>query len=169
MIDLPSYCMYVQNCGKYMIAWLLCLRIAKCDSCLWWLSYYTWDFVNLMSCLVLLSLLLSIFVCIRLLKWCDVLTCLYYNLILALINVWCLIYCISLYSCTASCISFRYASWKTWRTWCGVGAKPEDGVWWIHPEDRRTEQVLDGGNARQASFFWHTLTWVGSQASPRAL
>jgi hypothetical protein len=36
---------------------------------------------------------------------------------------------------------------------CGVGAKPEDGVWWIYPEDRKTEQVLDGGNARQASFF----------------
>jgi hypothetical protein len=25
----------------------------------------------------------------------------------------------------------------------GVGAKPEDGVWWIHPEDRRIRQVLD--------------------------
>jgi hypothetical protein len=25
--------------------------------------------------------------------------------------------------------------------------------WWIHPENRTTEQVLDGGNARQASFF----------------
>jgi hypothetical protein len=25
---------------------------------------------------------------------------------------------------------------------CGVGAKLEDGVWWIHPEDGRTGQVL---------------------------
>jgi hypothetical protein len=24
---------------------------------------------------------------------------------------------------------------------CGVGAKPEDGVWWIHPEDERIGQV----------------------------
>ena len=23
-----------------------------------------------------------------------------------------------------------------------VGAKPEDGVWWTYPEDRRTEQLL---------------------------
>jgi hypothetical protein len=26
---------------------------------------------------------------------------------------------------------------------CGVGAKPEDGVWWIHLEDGRIGQVLD--------------------------
>jgi hypothetical protein len=26
---------------------------------------------------------------------------------------------------------------------CGIGAKPEDGVWWIHPEDGRIGQVLD--------------------------
>jgi hypothetical protein len=32
---------------------------------------------------------------------------------------------------------------ETWEG-CGVGAKPEDGVWWIHPEDRRIRQVLDG-------------------------
>ena len=24
----------------------------------------------------------------------------------------------------------------------GVGAEPEDGVWWIYPEGRRTGQVL---------------------------
>jgi hypothetical protein len=36
---------------------------------------------------------------------------------------------------------------------CGIGAKPEDDVWRIHPEDRRTEQVLNEGNARQASFI----------------
>jgi hypothetical protein len=26
---------------------------------------------------------------------------------------------------------------------CGVGAKPEDDVWWIHPEDGRIGQVPD--------------------------
>jgi hypothetical protein len=25
---------------------------------------------------------------------------------------------------------------------CGVGAKPKDGVWWIHPANGRTGQVL---------------------------
>ena len=25
---------------------------------------------------------------------------------------------------------------------CDVGAEPEDGVWWIYPEDGRTKQVL---------------------------
>ena len=25
---------------------------------------------------------------------------------------------------------------------CDVGAEPEDGVWWINPEDGRTKQVL---------------------------
>jgi hypothetical protein len=25
---------------------------------------------------------------------------------------------------------------------CGVGGKPEDGVWWIHPKDGRIGQVL---------------------------
>jgi hypothetical protein len=25
----------------------------------------------------------------------------------------------------------------------GVGAKPEDGVWWIHPEGRKIGRVLD--------------------------
>jgi hypothetical protein len=25
----------------------------------------------------------------------------------------------------------------------GVGAKPEDGGWWIHSEDRRIGQVVD--------------------------
>jgi hypothetical protein len=27
---------------------------------------------------------------------------------------------------------------------CGVGAKPEDGVWWIHPEDGRILKFLHG-------------------------
>jgi hypothetical protein len=26
---------------------------------------------------------------------------------------------------------------------CGIGAKPEDDVWWIHPEDGRIRQVPD--------------------------
>jgi hypothetical protein len=26
---------------------------------------------------------------------------------------------------------------------CGVGAKPEDDVWWIHPEDGRTGKCLE--------------------------
>jgi hypothetical protein len=26
---------------------------------------------------------------------------------------------------------------------CDIGAKPKDGVWWIHPEDRRIGEVLD--------------------------
>jgi hypothetical protein len=25
----------------------------------------------------------------------------------------------------------------------GIRAKPKDGVWWIHPEDRRIGRVLD--------------------------
>ena len=28
------------------------------------------------------------------------------------------------------------------REGCDVGAKPEDLVWWIYPEDGRTKQVL---------------------------
>ena len=28
------------------------------------------------------------------------------------------------------------------REGCDVGAEPEDGVWWIYPEDGRTKQVL---------------------------
>jgi hypothetical protein len=38
----------------------------------------------------------------------------------------------------------------------GVGAKPEDGVWWIHPEGRRIGRVLD----------WRMLT---KQISPDEL
>jgi hypothetical protein len=39
------------------------------------------------------------------------------------------------------------------REGCGVGAKPEDGVWWIHPEDGRNGQVLG----------WEMLAkWVSS-------
>jgi hypothetical protein len=28
------------------------------------------------------------------------------------------------------------------REGCGVGAKPEDGVWWNYPEDRSTRRVV---------------------------
>jgi hypothetical protein len=35
---------------------------------------------------------------------------------------------------------------------CGVGAKPEDGVLWIHPEDGRLESVRMR-DARQAGFI----------------
>jgi hypothetical protein len=27
---------------------------------------------------------------------------------------------------------------------CGVGAKPKDGVWWIHPEDGRILKFIHG-------------------------
>jgi hypothetical protein len=36
---------------------------------------------------------------------------------------------------------------------CGVGDKPEDGVWWIHPEDKKIGQVLDWSMlAKRVSF-----------------
>jgi hypothetical protein len=42
---------------------------------------------------------------------------------------------------------------------CGVGAKPEDGVWWNYPEDVSTWRVVSDK---------HWLS-VGSQESPREL
>jgi hypothetical protein len=30
----------------------------------------------------------------------------------------------------------------TLREGCGVGAKPEDGVWWNYPEDESTRRVV---------------------------
>ena len=54
------------------------------------------------------------------------------------------------------------------REGCDVGAEPEDGVWWTHPEGGRTGQVL----GPEMSPRWcklTKLTSVGSQASPGAL
>ena len=49
-----------------------------------------------------------------------------------------------------------------------VGAKPEDGVWRIYPEDGRTKQVL--GPVMSPGWCKLTeLTCGGSQASPGAL
>jgi hypothetical protein len=36
---------------------------------------------------------------------------------------------------------------------CGIGAKPEDGVWWIHPKDRRIGQVLDWRECSPSEFL----------------
>jgi hypothetical protein len=61
------------------------------------------------------------------------------------------------------CTSFRYASWNTWRTWCR--AKPEDGVWWIHPEDGRIRKVLEWEMlAKQVSSDKHWLESDPKQA-----
>ena len=46
-----------------------------------------------------------------------------------------------------------------------VGAKPEDGVWRIYPEDGRTKQVL-GSEMSPGWCKLTELTCVGSQASP---
>ena len=48
-----------------------------------------------------------------------------------------------------------------------VGAEPEDGVWRIYPEDRRTKQVL-GPETSPGRCKLTELTCVGSQASPGA-
>ena len=53
------------------------------------------------------------------------------------------------------------------REGCDVGAKPEDLVWWIYPEDGRTKQVL-GPEMSPGRCKLTELTCVGSQASPRA-
>ena len=50
---------------------------------------------------------------------------------------------------------------------CDVGAEPEDGVWWIYPEDGRTKQVLEPEMSPRRCKLTE-LTCVGSQASPRA-
>ena len=49
-----------------------------------------------------------------------------------------------------------------------VGAKPEDGVWRIYPEDERTKQVL-GPVMSPGRCKLTELTCGGSQASPGAL
>ena len=49
-----------------------------------------------------------------------------------------------------------------------VGAKPEDGVWRIYPEDGRTKRVL-GPEMSPGRCKLTELTCVGSQASPGAL
>ena len=48
-----------------------------------------------------------------------------------------------------------------------VGAKPEELVWWIYPEDGRTKQVL-GPEMSPGRCNLTELTYVGSQASPGA-
>ena len=48
-----------------------------------------------------------------------------------------------------------------------VGAKPEDGVWRIYPEDGRTKQVL-GPVTSPGRCKLIELACVGSQASPGA-
>ena len=48
-----------------------------------------------------------------------------------------------------------------------IGAKPEDGVWMIYPEDGRTKQVL-GPVMSPGRCKLTELTCGGSQASPRA-
>ena len=48
-----------------------------------------------------------------------------------------------------------------------VGAKPEELVWWIYPEDGRTKQVL-GPETSPGRCKLTELTCVGSQASPGA-
>jgi hypothetical protein len=53
------------------------------------------------------------------------------------------VYCTSMHSHMCMVASYIGTLAETCEG-CGVGAKPEDGVWWIHPEDRRIEQVLDG-------------------------
>ena len=53
------------------------------------------------------------------------------------------------------------------REGCDVGAKPEDLVWWIYPEDGRTKQV-PGPKVLPRRCKLTELTCVGSQASPGA-
>ena len=53
------------------------------------------------------------------------------------------------------------------REGCDVGAKPEELVWWIYPEDGRTKQVL-GPEMSPGRCKLTELTCVGSQASPGA-
>ena len=53
------------------------------------------------------------------------------------------------------------------REGCDVGAKPEELVWWIYPEDGRTKQVL-GLEMSPGRCKLTALTYVGSQASPGA-
>ena len=48
-----------------------------------------------------------------------------------------------------------------------VGAKPEDGIWRIYPEDGRTKQVL-GPVMSPGRCKLTELTCVGPQASPGA-
>ena len=50
------------------------------------------------------------------------------------------------------------------RKGCDVGAEPEDGVWWIYPEDGRTKQVL-GPETSPGRCKLTELTCVGFQAS----
>jgi hypothetical protein len=64
-------------------------------------------------------------------------------------------------------IASHLGTLDTPREGCDVGAKPEDGVWWIYPGDGRTKQVL----GPEMSPRWcklTELTCVGSQASSGA-
>jgi hypothetical protein len=64
------------------------------------------------------------------------------------------------------CTSLRYARCTTWRTWCGANQKmvlvDRSRRW----KDRTSARMRE---CSPSEFFWHTLTWVGSQASPGAL
>jgi hypothetical protein len=52
------------------------------------------------------------------------------------------VYCISMYSYICIVAPHLGMLDETCEG-CGIGAKPEDGVWWIHPEDGRIGQVPD--------------------------
>jgi hypothetical protein len=71
--------------------------------------------------------------------------------------------------CDASSIAFPYI--HTLASHLGTLDAPREGrdveltirwCWWTYLGDGRIVQVLEWGNARQASFIWQTLTWVGS-------
>jgi hypothetical protein len=38
-------------------------------------------------------------------------------------------------------LAFHLGTLAKMRERCGVGAKPEDGVWWNYPEDESTQRV----------------------------
>jgi hypothetical protein len=48
---------------------------------------------------------------------------------------------ISMYSCICI-VAPHLGTLAETREGCGVGAKPEDGVWWNYPEDGSTRRVV---------------------------
>jgi hypothetical protein len=54
----------------------------------------------------------------------------------------CFIYCTSMHL-HISIVAPHIGTLEETCEGCGVGAKPDDGVWWIHPEDGRTRKCLE--------------------------